>query len=69
MRAARALLGWTQDRLAQKSGLSVLTIKNIEHGKTSPRVVTMQWVETALQLGGVVWFPEDEDGGEGVRFK
>ena len=69
IRAARALLGWTQEYLAYQSGVSVLAIKQFESGKSSPRLVTLEKLETALKGAGVVCFDEDEKGGMGVRFR
>lgn len=69
IRAARALLGWTQDDLAMRAGVSTLAIKQFEAGKTSPRLITLEKMETALHEGGVVCFDGDERGGRGVRFR
>ncbi|MGA7533951.1 MAG: helix-turn-helix transcriptional regulator, partial [Pseudolabrys sp.] len=42
MRAARGLLGWTQVELAEASGVSEISIKNIERGVTDPRSSTLK---------------------------
>jgi transcriptional regulator with XRE-family HTH domain len=47
IRAARALLGWSRRQLAAASGVSVGTIKAIEHGAVDTRLTTMD------KLGGV----------------
>ena len=52
MRAARGLLGWSRNELAQKAGTSAETIKNIEHGVYSPKKETLAAiVETFLSNG------------------
>jgi DNA-binding XRE family transcriptional regulator len=40
LRAARALLDWTRDDLADKSGVAAVTCIGFEHGKTDPKVST-----------------------------
>jgi len=52
MRAARGLLGWSRNELAQKAGTSAETIKNIENGVYSPKKETLAAiVETFLRNG------------------
>jgi transcriptional regulator with XRE-family HTH domain len=41
IRMARANLGWSQEQLAEKTGLSIATIGNLEMGNISPRGKTM----------------------------
>lgn len=53
IKAARALLGWKQTDLAEKSGVSLPSIKNIERGATDPRVSTMAALRKALEAAGV----------------
>jgi predicted transcriptional regulator len=71
IRAARALIGWTQADLAQASGVSQVAIKNIERGSTDPRLSTINSIETAFDQAGVILLdPGDtRDGGTGVRLK
>ena len=52
IKAARALLGWWQIDLAEKSGVSVPTIKNIEGGKDM-RVSTMDKIHAAFAAAHV----------------
>jgi DNA-binding XRE family transcriptional regulator len=35
-KAGRALLGWSQEQLAKKSGLSLSTVRNFEKGRSDP---------------------------------
>jgi transcriptional regulator with XRE-family HTH domain len=71
IRAARALLGWYQAELAQKSGISEYTLKNLERGVSDPRSSTLAKLQQAFEKAGVVFLdPGDvRDGGEGVRLK
>lgn len=52
-RAARAWLGWTQDDLAEHSGVSKVTVRNIERGVTDPRVTTMGALQKAFEDAGI----------------
>ena len=65
-RAARGLLDWTQDELAAKAAVSVVTVRNFEKGRSSPQRATLEVVRRALEAGGV----ELTNGGQpGVRLK
>lgn len=66
LRAARALVNWSQTDLAKAAGLSEVTIKNLERGGTDPRVGTMRAITDALERAGVVFVAEN-GGGAGVR--
>jgi predicted transcriptional regulator len=66
IRAARALLGWTQGDLADNAGLSEISVKNIERGVAAPKTSTMAALITAIEKAGV----EFTNGGQpGVRMK
>lgn len=52
IRAARALLGWTQARLADEAGLSKTGLVNLENGADS-KGSTLERVERALVAAGV----------------
>jgi transcriptional regulator with XRE-family HTH domain len=69
IRAARALIGWKQTDLARASGVSEISIKNIERGVTDPRASTLEALQRAFEKAGVVFLePGDiRDGGAGVR--
>ena len=71
IRAARALIGWKQVDLAKGSGVSEISIKNIERGATDARGSTLAAVQAAFKKRGVIFLePGDtRDGGEGVRLK
>lgn len=42
--------GWTQEDLAERSGLSVRTVRNVELGKISPRASTVTLLARALDI-------------------
>jgi len=52
IKAARALLGWRQADLAEHSGVSTISVKNIEGGKR-PRPSTMNALQAAFNEAGV----------------
>jgi len=73
IRAARALLDWSQRQLAEKSKLSVPTIKRME-GAMGPERSTeanVEAVRRALESAGIVFLDtkQNKDGGAGVRLK
>lgn len=52
LRRLRALRGWTQERLAEESGISVNGIIKIENGSTTkPRINTITKLANALGIG------------------
>ncbi|WP_457939326.1 helix-turn-helix domain-containing protein [Mesorhizobium sp. 10J20-29] len=67
-RAARALVGWSQDRLAAKSNVAKATIANFELGNRSPLGSTLLRLQEALTVAGVEFIPEN-GGGAGVRLR
>jgi transcriptional regulator with XRE-family HTH domain len=71
IRAARAIIGWKQTDLAAASGVSEMSIKNIERGATDPRASTLLALQTALEVAGVIFMDAgvNRDGGAGVRLR
>ncbi|MEG3619771.1 helix-turn-helix transcriptional regulator [Magnetovibrio sp. PR-2] len=69
IRAARALLDWTQHELAERSSVSISVVKRMEVEGHDPRTSTVQAIQSALEKGGVVFVPSDDHAGEGVRMK
>lgn len=71
IRAARALIGWKQTDLSEASGVSEISIKNIERGSTDPRSSTLYALQKAFLKAGVVFLDEGDtrSGGPGVRLK
>lgn len=52
IKAARALLGLSQEELAGRTGLSITTIRKIENGEISPRSTTMNAIRRAVEDAG-----------------
>jgi len=52
VKAARALLGLSQEELAIRTGLSITTIRKIENGEISPRSTTMNAIRCAVEDAG-----------------
>jgi transcriptional regulator with XRE-family HTH domain len=67
-RAARALLKWTQDDLAIKSGASAVTIRNFENERSAPQKGTLFLIQKIFEDAGVEFISEN-GGGSGVRWK
>lgn len=70
VKAARAMLDWSQHDLAKASGISVPTIKRLEatDGPIGGRVETASAICEALQAAGVI-FVEENGEGPGVRLR
>lgn len=66
IKAARALLGFTQADLAERAGLSATGLNNIESGGTDPRASTLRAIQEALEAAGVQFIAQN-GGGAGVR--
>jgi len=64
IKAARALLGWTQDDLAAHSGVSQPTIKRLEAdgGDLGGRDGTQEKIRRALERAGIEFNNGDEPG-------
>jgi transcriptional regulator with XRE-family HTH domain len=70
VRAARALIGWSQSKLAETAGVPASTINELETG--APNAVTNEAVDKiriALETAGAVFIPKDGGGGIGVRLR
>ena len=67
-RAARALLNWSQQELADRSQVGIVTIRQLEAGAHEPRPATVQVVRQALERAGVE-FIDENGGGAGVRLR
>lgn len=73
-RVGRALLGWTQADLAERSGVTKPTIAAFESGARQPYRRTLEDLRRALEAGddngGTVFISDDEPsltGGAGIR--
>jgi predicted transcriptional regulator len=70
VKAARALLGWSQEDLATATGVSLPTIKRLEavDGPIGGRSGTVTQILDALSAAGVLFLGEDGEG-PGVRLR
>jgi transcriptional regulator with XRE-family HTH domain len=69
LRAARALIGWTREDLADASGVFANTIRNFEHGISDPKLSTLHKWRRALESAGVEFIDPTDGKGSGVRLK
>ena len=67
-RAARALLDWSQEELAEKAGVGLVTVRHLEAGRHEPRRATLDVIRRALEAAGVE-FIDENGGGPGVRLR
>jgi predicted transcriptional regulator len=65
-RAARGLLDWTQQELADRARVGVVTVRQFEAGDVTPRRSTLQVIQHAFESAGVALI-EGDGGGPGVR--
>jgi transcriptional regulator with XRE-family HTH domain len=70
-RAARALLDWSRDRLATRTGLNETELNRFEAGDLALSPHGQAVLKRALEEAGAVFFDEDEtvNGGPGVRLR
>lgn len=70
IKAARALVGWSQEHLTAASGVSLPTVKRLESadGLLGGRQGTRERLIDALARAGIV-FIHDGDEGPGVRLR
>jgi DNA-binding XRE family transcriptional regulator len=66
-RAARALLDWSQEQMADASGLSLMAIRNFESGAVRPRRSTYALILAAMEKQGVVFIDRDDTAGVARR--
>lgn len=74
IRAARALLNWSQSELVEKSGLSLTTIRRMEDDKIGPErssAGNVAAVTKIIEEAGVTFLADGEvvEGGPGIRVK
>lgn len=67
-RAARGLVDWTQEELAERAGVSRSTVRDFEKGRHDLHRASETQIVAALREGGVMLIPSDELG-PGVRLR
>jgi transcriptional regulator with XRE-family HTH domain len=69
-RAARALLGWSQDQLAENAKVARATVTYFERNLRVPLRQNAVSIVSTLETAGVAFISEDGDGGGvGARFR
>jgi len=73
IRAARALLRWSAQELADKACLGISTVQRMEGADNIPSASAnnLDAVQKTLEAAGIVFLPDGAniDGGPGVRLK
>ena len=67
-KGGRAMLGWSQERLAKASKVALRTLADFESGARQPYDRTLADIRRALEDAGIV-FIDTNGGGPGVRLK
>jgi transcriptional regulator with XRE-family HTH domain len=67
-RAGRGLLDWSQQDLADRAGVGIVTVRQLESGDTRPRRATLEVVRIAFESAGIE-FIDANGGGPGVRLR
>ena len=67
-RAARGLLEWSQQELANRAEVGVVTVHQLEASISQPRRATLQAIRGAFEMAGVQ-FIDENGGGPGVRLR
>lgn len=70
IRAARALIRWTAEDLAEAASVGISTVRRAEaeDGFPSITAANLKLIRIALEGRGIEFIPEDA-GGAGIRFK
>lgn len=70
LKAARALLGWSQDDMAARSGLSRTTLGRLEMAdeRLGGYATTRDKIVSTFEAAGITFLAED-DGSEGVMIR
>ena len=70
IRAARALLGYSQTDLSKLASVSATTVKRLEGASEIRGAAETRWkIQTALEEAGIEFISADETKGPGVRLK
>jgi transcriptional regulator with XRE-family HTH domain len=73
LRAARALIDWSREDLAEGSGVSPNTVWGFEQGRSDPKLSTLNKWQRTLEAAGVEFIDDgaksDAGLGPGVRLR
>jgi len=67
-RAARGLISWSQQQLADAAQVGIVTVRQFETEAAKPRNATLAVIRSALESAGVVFVDENGEG-PGVRLR
>jgi transcriptional regulator with XRE-family HTH domain len=67
LKAARILLGLTLDEVGEAAGLSGKTVARVEAGGAKVSLEAVAAIQTAFERKGVMFLPQTEEYGEGLR--
>ncbi|NIA71113.1 helix-turn-helix transcriptional regulator [Pelagibius litoralis] len=65
-RAARAMLQWSREELAERSGVHYITLCNFELGHCTLKPGSARLLRLTFIASGVLFIDEDSDGGPGI---
>ncbi len=69
-KGARAMLGWSRERLSGTAGVATATIVDFERGARRPYDRTLKDIRRALEDAGIIFIDAEEGvGGPGARLK
>ncbi|MAM61006.1 helix-turn-helix transcriptional regulator [Maritimibacter sp. UBA3975] len=68
-KAARALLGWSQNHLAENALVSRATVADFESRERAPTTNNLRAIKASFYAAGIEMLPKGEEFGEGVRFR
>jgi transcriptional regulator with XRE-family HTH domain len=71
VRAGRGLIGWSQSKLAEASGVPLSSVERFESGAPDHAAdeAVIDKMRAALEAAGAVFLPKDDGGGIGVRLR
>jgi ribosome-binding protein aMBF1 (putative translation factor) len=72
LRAARAMLGWSREDLAEKAGVSAGTVTGFELLGADSKISTLHKLRRALEVAGIEFIDEgaaSPGGGPGLRLR
>lgn len=67
-RAARGLLDWSQQHLADSAKVGTSTVRNFEAGRSIPVTNNLEALKRSMEAAGVEFIAEN-GGGAGVRLR
>ena len=69
LRGARAMIGWSRERLAEETGVPNRTLEKFETGNGDLRLQAASKVRRTLEKAGLVFIDPDQEFGPGVRLR